>query len=96
MLHAFWREVDAVALFADFGFAPRMALRSEVLSRIRQRVLPRTPETNDLAELFPLLFDPADGRWLDALDAPLRDPGRRACWRRRPRPATGAARCWTP
>ncbi len=33
---------------------------------------PRTPETNDLAELFPLLFDPADGVWLDALDAPLR------------------------
>ena len=76
VLHAFWREVDAVALFADFGFAPRMALRSEVISRIRQRVLPRTPETNDLAELFPLLFDPADGVWLDALDAPL-GPARR-------------------
>lgn len=72
VLHAFWRDVDAVALFADFGFAPRMALRSEVISRIRQRVLPRTPETNDLAELFPLLFDPADGGWLDALDEPLR------------------------
>lgn len=73
VLHAFWREVDAVALFADFGFAPRMALRSEVISRIRQRLLPRTPETADLADLFPLLFDPADGPWIDALDEPQLD-----------------------
>jgi site-specific recombinase len=73
LLHAFWREIDAVALFADFGLAPRMSLRSEVTSRIRQRLLPRSPETSDLAELFPLLFEPTDGAWLDALDAPLRE-----------------------
>jgi site-specific recombinase len=90
LLHAFWREADAVALFADFGFAPRMSLRSEVVSRMRQRLLPRTPETRDLAELFPLLFDPADAAWLAELDdtqrrrlaAVMAPPPEAADWRR--------------
>lgn len=73
LLQAFWREADAVALFADFGFAPRMSLRSEIGSRLRQRLLPRTPETRDLAELFPLLFEPDDAVWLEALDDVQRD-----------------------
>jgi site-specific recombinase len=72
MLHRFWREIDAPALFADFGFAPRVALRSELVNRIRQRLLPRTPETADLAELFPLLFEPDDATWLNTIDAALR------------------------
>lgn len=71
LLSAFWREIDAAALFADFGFSSRLALRSEVTSRIRQRVLPRSPETADLAELFHLMFDPRDAAWIDALDEPL-------------------------
>jgi site-specific recombinase len=68
LLLAFWREADAVALFADFGFAPRMSLGSEIAARLRQRLLPRTPETADLAELFPLLFRPDDAAWVEALD----------------------------
>jgi site-specific recombinase len=71
LLSAFWREIDAAALFADFGFSSRLALRSEVTSRIRQRLLPRSPETADLAELFHLMFDPRDAVWIDALDEPL-------------------------
>ncbi len=71
MLRSFWREVDAAALFADFGFSTRLALRSEVTSRIRQRVLPRSPETTDLAELFHLLFEPRDAGWIETLDPPM-------------------------
>jgi site-specific recombinase len=70
MAQAFWRQIDAAALFADFGFSARLALRSELTSRIRQRLLPRTPETTDLAELFPLIFSPADLGWIEHIDAP--------------------------
>jgi len=68
LLLAFWREIDMAALFADFGFAPRMALASELRHRIAQRWLPGTPDTRDLATLFPLLFSPADVQWLQELD----------------------------
>ncbi|UUX96347.1 site-specific recombinase [Aquabacterium sp. J223] len=71
LLHAFWREVDAPALFADFGFAPRAALMSELRQRLVQRVLPGTPATRDLAALFPLLFEPQDLDWLGRMDAAL-------------------------
>ncbi len=67
----FWREVDAAALFADFGFGSRLSLFSEVGRRLRVNALPGTPETADLAELFQLLFEPADAGWVAALDAPL-------------------------
>ena len=69
LLHRFWREVDSAALLADFGFAPRMDLWGELGRRIRARVLPQTPDTSDLGELFALLF-PGDGdaHWLRALD----------------------------
>jgi site-specific recombinase len=70
LMAAFWREVDAAALFADHGFGSRLSLRSELVSRIRRRLLPGTPQTADLAELFDLLFDPEDQAWLQALDAP--------------------------
>lgn len=69
VLAAFWREVDAPALFADFGFGTRLSLRSELATRIRRRVLPGTPETADLAQLFQLLFEPDDVQWLAAIDA---------------------------
>ncbi|MEO8153836.1 MAG: site-specific recombinase [Rhizobacter sp.] len=70
LLARFWREVDTAALLADFGFAPRMGLGSEVGQRLRLRLLPATPATTNLAELFNLLFpDPKDALWLDQLDA---------------------------
>ena len=69
LLARFWREVDTAALLADFGFAPRMALTSELGQRLRLRLLPATPATTNLAELFGLLFpDPRDAQWLDRLD----------------------------
>ncbi|MBC7956208.1 MAG: recombinase, partial [Cytophagales bacterium] len=69
LLARFWREVDTAGLLADFGFAPRMSLRSELGQRLRLRLLPATPATTNLAELFNLLFpDPHDSLWLDQLD----------------------------
>ena len=56
LLHRFWREIDSAALLADFGFAPRMHLWGELGRRVRARVLPLTPDTGDLGELFALLF----------------------------------------
>jgi site-specific recombinase len=67
-----WGEVDAVALFAEVGFAPRMALWHEFLGRLRRRLLPATTDTRDLAELFELLFgDERDEDWIAAIDAEL-------------------------
>jgi site-specific recombinase len=68
MLAGFWRDIDAPALLADFGFGARQTLASEVRRRVLQRVLPGTPETADLAALFTLLFEPGDEAWIEALD----------------------------
>jgi site-specific recombinase len=71
LLGRFWREVDSAALLADFGFAPRMDLWGELGRRVMARVLPLTPATTDLGELFGLLFPSGDdAAWLDALDEP--------------------------
>jgi len=68
VLGTVWRDVEALGLFADVGFAPRMALWSELLHRLRQRLLPDTVDTRELGDLFGLLFPaPADECWLDAL-----------------------------
>lgn len=82
LVQAFWREVDAAALFADFGFGPRPSLTAETLRRLRERLLPGTPETTDLAALFQLLFEPGDAKWIAAIDdatlerlSALVDPG---------------------
>jgi len=64
----FWADIRSAGLFSDFGFGPRMALSSEIWDRLRLRVLPATPDTRELAELFPLLFQPQDLRWLAAID----------------------------
>jgi site-specific recombinase len=69
VLRRFWGEVDNAALLADFGFAPRMDLWGEFGRRLRDRVLPLTPATTDLGELFALLFPHADdAAWLLAID----------------------------
>ena len=65
----FWSDIRSAGLFSDFGFGPRTALYSEVWERLRQRALPATPDTRELAELFPLLFRPEDLHWVGALDA---------------------------
>ena len=68
LMEAFWREIDAASLYADFGFGSRLSLASELLTRVHEQVLPGTPETRDLAALFRLLFKPADAVWIEALD----------------------------
>jgi len=80
LLAAVWRDTDVAALLADFGFSPRAAFLNELGERLRGRVLPQSPETNDLAVLFGLLFSDADDAdWLAALDATTLD-GIGALW----------------
>ncbi len=70
LLQQVLRECDLTALLADAGFAPRAAFTSELGERLRLALLPGTPDTDDLGRLFELLFpDPADARWLEAIDA---------------------------
>jgi site-specific recombinase len=71
LLQRFWTEVDVTGLLADFGFASRMALWAEFRRRVQEHVLPRTPATLDLGELFGLLLPGAqDAAWIESLDAP--------------------------
>jgi site-specific recombinase len=75
-MQAWWERfietVDITTLLADFGFAPRTALASELNERLRYKLLPASPETIDASELFMLaLPDEFDARWLNALDGEL-------------------------
>jgi len=75
-LQAWWetllQTIDITPLLADFGFAPRTAFASELAQRLRRKLLPGTPETQDAAELFPLVASARfDAQWLGALDEPL-------------------------
>jgi len=72
-LHAWWQTLidtlDATTLLADFGFSSRSAFLSEFFERVRQKLLPGTPETADASALFSLvLCDAFDAQWLAALD----------------------------
>jgi len=81
LLAAIWRDNDVAALLADFGFSPRAAFLNELGERLRGRVLPQSPETNDMAVLFGLLFSGADDAdWLASLDTATLD-GIGALWR---------------
>ena len=69
-LAVFVMSVDVTPLLADFGFSPRSAFVSELGQRLRRKLLPGTPETTDLGDLFDLLMPTRfDMRWLQALDA---------------------------
>lgn len=69
---AFRQAVDIAPMLADFGFAPRTAFLSELGHRVRRKLLPGTPETTDLGELFgQLLPTEFDRRWLLALPPAL-------------------------
>ena len=72
-LQAWWQvlaqTVDITTLLADFGFAPRTAFVSELSDRLRRKLLPGTPETQDASELFRLVLPgDFDARWLTLLD----------------------------
>lgn len=68
LLQVFWREIDIASLFGSVGLAPRTSLAAALKHRLALRLLPATPDTDDLAALFPLLFEDGDADWLDALD----------------------------
>jgi site-specific recombinase len=75
---AWWRlfkdTVDPAPLLADFGFAPRTAFMSALGERLRRKLLPITPDTYDLINLFDLLLpDPRDALWIKALDGDTLD-----------------------
>ena len=66
----FRQDVDLAPLLADFGFASQAAFMTALGHRIRHKLLPSSPLTTDMTELFGLLFhDPLDARWLGALPA---------------------------
>jgi site-specific recombinase len=72
-LQAWWATlvdtVDITTLLADFGFAPRTALASEVAERLRTKLLPASPETIDASELFMLALPGGfDAQWVAALE----------------------------
>ena len=72
-LQAWWetliQTVDITPLLADFGFAPRTAFVSELAERLRRKLLPGTPETQDASELFPLVVPTRfDAQWMSALE----------------------------
>ncbi len=69
LLARFWHETDLAALFADHGFAARRDLWGQIVERLRLRLLPVTPDTDDLSDLFQLLFThDSDADWLRAID----------------------------
>ncbi|MBQ0945602.1 site-specific recombinase [Ideonella sp. 4Y16] len=61
-------SLDPAGLLADFGFAPRQGFVSELGERLRLGLLPGTPQTHDLGELFQLVCADGDATWLAALD----------------------------
>ncbi len=74
-VQAWWlvllETVDGTTLLADYGFSSRSAFISEFAERLRQKMLPDTPETADASALFSLVLCNAfDARWLEALDEP--------------------------
>ncbi len=75
-LRAWWTALvgglDITTLLADFGFAQRTSMGSELTERLRYKLLPISPDTLDASELFMLaLPGEFDARWLAALDESL-------------------------
>lgn len=69
LLRSIFGRLDATGLLADYGFSPRQGFLSELAERLRLMCLPGTPQTQDLGELFHLLFrHPHDFSWLHTLD----------------------------
>ena len=69
LLQSIFGTLDATTLLADFGFSPRSGFSSELVERLRTRLLPTTPDTGDLGQLFQMvLHDAGDAAWLEAID----------------------------
>jgi len=75
-LQCWWRallqHLDCSTLLSDYGFATGQAFLSELLQRLHAKLLPSTPETDDVGELFGLVLPGAlDAQWIAALPEPL-------------------------
>ncbi|MEY4749133.1 MAG: hypothetical protein RIQ60_1347 [Pseudomonadota bacterium] len=78
-------ETEVAALFADLGFTARSDLWGALADYLRQRLLPGTPDSLDLAQLFTLFFsDKGDAAWLAAIDAPTLQAFTDLLWAARP------------
>jgi site-specific recombinase len=65
-------DTQLSTLLAEHGFAPRLGFGSEVLDRLRLSLVPATPDTQSLGELFALvLHDAGDAAWIREIDPPL-------------------------
>jgi site-specific recombinase len=67
-----WRALacglDGATLLAGYDIAANYTFLSELIERINRKWLPASPETEDVIELFRLVFhDPFDARWIAAL-----------------------------
>jgi hypothetical protein len=79
--------VDITALLADFGFAPRTAMASELAERLRYKLLPTAPRP-DASELFMLALPTSSTRAGCGAGRGLLS----ACWPADPRSRTAARR----
>jgi site-specific recombinase len=78
-------ETEVAALFADLGFSARRDLWGALADYLRQRLLPGTPDSLDLAQLFTLFFNNGDdAAWLAAIDAPTLQAFTELLWAARP------------
>jgi site-specific recombinase len=71
-LKLWWQQLvlalDGSTLLADYGFASRNAMLSELIQRLHLKFLPMSPETTDASELFALALSRAvDAQWIAAL-----------------------------
>ena len=64
-------DTQLSTLLAEHGFAPRQGFGSEVADRLRLALVPGTPDTTELGQLFALVFhDASDATWIAEIDAP--------------------------
>jgi site-specific recombinase len=91
---AWWRlfkdTVDPAPLLADFGFAPRTAFMSALGERLRRKLLPITPDTYDLINLFDFLLPIRATRCGSRRWTAIRWTACSPCCSRRPRTTSGA------
>ena len=68
----FGRTVDLTSLLAEHGIPTRGAFLSELVERLRRKLLPGTPETTDASSLMRLaLPEESDAAWIQQLDIGL-------------------------
>jgi len=71
-LRSIVRDTESLDLFADTGLPQGAGFLSELLSRAAAGVLPDSPDTRDLADIFDRLFPRGTtADWLEKLDAEL-------------------------